>query len=602
MAGTAMFGGSLVGCASGSDSSNDELALGFAAVPKSLADARLVPAGYTRQHALRAGRPADAAAPDYANNGTDTGASFAAAPGDHHDGMDYFGLGADGTPDANASTAACSCINHENITQIFLHMAGRTVVAGVRTVADEGDQGNQCPRRVGDRGGADQWQRSAACTASAFNRRITPTTPMDISGPAPATRLLTHPNLADWHQHPRHHQQLRHRLHALGHLPDLRGELGRLLHARRGRRRHARRRQERGRRSSATASRRAPPAATAGRPAVGEPADRPSARWNATQPAPRADGSDDFRNEPNTFGYVVEIDPFDPTSMPRKRTALGRFAHESAASARVAAGKPARLLHGRRLARRVHLQVRLHRDLGSPPTPTGGLAAGDKYLDAGTLYVAKFNADGTRHLDRADARPTPRSPATPPTPSPTRPTCWSTRASRPTRWARRRWTARSGARCNPTNGEVYFTLTNNSNRKLSPARGQCASMRPTRAPTATPMPAAHGAPGNTNGHIIRMDEAGGDGAATTSPGTSTCSAPQSDADAANVNLSGLTADQRLLQPRRPVVQPRHRPVLDPDRRRRLHRRHQLHDAGGDSRAGRRRRRGHVANTIGAARR
>ncbi|MEU9601385.1 PhoX family protein [Streptomyces sp. NPDC048109] len=96
-------------------------------------------------------------------------------------------------------------------------------------------------------------------------------------------------------------------------------------------------------------------------------------------------------NEVHRFGYVVELDPYDPESTPRKHTALGRFKHEAATVRLTHDGRPVvytgdderfdyfykfvgskRMRHGNsRWAREHNLSL----------------------LDEGTLYVAKLSGD-----------------------------------------------------------------------------------------------------------------------------------------------------------------------------------------------------------------
>ena len=530
----------LAGCGDSGGSALPAKGLNFTATPLNQTyDGVSVASGYKAELLYKLGDPINAATAAYLNDGTETSASFDYRSGDHHDGMYFFGMGSNNKWSKTVSDKGILCINHEAITPLFLHATGPTPAANststnARTDTDEVQKEFRLHGvslvEVSKVDGKFQVN-----LASTFNRRVTTLTEMDIAGPL------------------RGHNLLKTKFSPTG--VKTRGTVnncasgytpwGTYLTCEENYAGYFKRTNTTGRSANETASelRNGVTSATGRERWSSVSAADEYARWDITITG--ASAADDYRNAANTFGFNVEIDPFEPTSTPKKRTAMGRFAHEGAWVGPVTVGKPVVFYMGcDSINEYIYKFVSTATWVASDVN--GGMAVGDKYLDDGKLYVARFNSDfsgewlelsnlvGTQTFTRSSTTETftfgdNSSDA-----------YLNTRLAADKKGAtpmdRPEWGA-----VNPVNGEVYLTLTKNADRTVAltePANPRSYTDNSTSTKS-----------GNTNGHIIRWREMGSNPAATSFTwDIYVFGAESDDLNNPQVNLSGLTADNFLSAP------------------------------------------------------
>ena len=547
--------------------------LGFIAVNKNKLDNITVPTGYTATVIYATGDSIDPTVPDYLNNGTQD--NFARRSGDHHDGMHFFGLSAAGAPAPSNNDRALLVMNHENIagTVQFMHTAGQTnTPAGGRPESEaikEIDAHGVSIIELSKTAG-----KFGYVKASSFNRRVTASTLMELSGPARGSAFTkTRFSPAG--------TQTRGTINNCGngYTPwgtYLTAEENWAGYFTRGADAAVRTPRD----NTALQRNGINPSRTGNnRWSTVVPADTTStafSRWDITANAAlAADGTGDFRNAHNTFGYIVEIDPYAPTSTPVKRTGLGRRANEGAWPSLAIVGRPLAFYMGcDSRGEYVYKFVSKKLWVAADANRADRMNVGAEYMDDGTLYAARFNADGTGtwvKLDLSNPAVAAGVPVSAQNPlgyqfESLADICVNTRlaggAAGATRMDRPEWTA-----VNPKNGEIYITMTEN------PDRGNTAGVSGNNVPNpdvdaANPRywldskgvssqgPANPTQRGNVNGHIVRLRETGDNAGAEAFAWDIFLFGAQAKADTglddvnyqANVNLSGLSDFNDLSKP------------------------------------------------------
>lgn len=328
------------------------VSLGFKSIPVSSEDSVIVPEGYIARPFYRWGDATGIQGnlPEFKKDGSNTTAEQAVQAGMHHDGMAWFSL-----PQGGASADhGLLALNHEYIDNGMLFKDG---AANWNLEKARKGQNAMGISVIEVKKQGKEWE---VVRPSTFARRITVNTPMQLTGPARHNALVK--TAAD----PQGETILGTMQNcANGHTP-----WGTYLTCEEN--------------WSDIFVKKADLNPLEKRYGIAD--EDESYRWNEVDERFSVDKTP---NEPNRFGWVVEIDPYHPDSTPRKHSALGRFKHEGAAVTLAADNRAVVYMGDDQKFEYIYKFV------SDKKYDAANRDANMALLESGTLYVAKFNEDGS---------------------------------------------------------------------------------------------------------------------------------------------------------------------------------------------------------------
>lgn len=464
----AMFlglGGGLAGCATSASHGSGKALMGFKAIPISTSDSLQIAPGYTASVLAPWGTPLIDGAPNFKGDGSEDAATQALQVGDNHDGIHFFAL--DGKNDEGLLVMNHEYCTVDEKTGAYVWLFGSKGADVRKTWSKDNVHKSMNAHGVSvihiQKNAKGQWD---LVKGSAYHRRITAFSAMEMTGPAAGDALLQTKGDPSGRRAQGTFNNCGNGFTPWGTYLTCEENFNNYFG------------------TSGAEDRR-----NAAQKRYGLSAKGSTFQWE------KHEARFDYAKEPNEsnrFGWIVEIDPFNPGSIAQKRTALGRFKHENAAFALTKDGRAVVYMGDDQVNDYIYKFV-------SDGTYTKG-GDNSQLLDKGKLYVARFDAGkavgdfaGTGEWLLLDKQANPKLQAD---------SSFANQAAvlvharmagdvvGATKMDRPEWVS-----VHPKTGEVYVTLTNNTSRTVADEANPRAK--------------------NVYGQIVRWREAGGDAAATT---------------------------------------------------------------------------------------